>query len=230
MALSPAYRLKELPMTSDNDWIDLQISVLELGLQRARVRVRLMPPELIEAILREFRDTLAFLTDHQGDYELRVGHSGDALNDTIEIGHQVSSGVQIALVERSVPLPRLASPILQPAFICNLRTGGVTRLSWQPAIIGRPDPKRENNHLLAVDLTDEPSATRVSRHHLQLIAEREQYFVQQLVDNNPTVLIGAGDKRQSVGEMPLPIYHKDTIELTNSGIRLTFLQRTQTSA
>lgn len=211
-------------MTSDSGWIELQISVLELGPQRARVRVQMTPPDLIAGVLREFKDSLPFLTDRPTDYELRVGQGGAALTDTIELGHQVSAGVQIALVERALPLPRGARPVMQPAFVRNTRTGRVTRVSWQPAIIGRPQPERDDNALLAIDLTAEPNGARVSRRHLQLVEEDGRYFVEQLSEN-PTVLIGAGEKRQVVGKMPLQIEHEHVIELTNSGTQLVFLQR-----
>lgn len=212
-------------MTNDNDWIDLQVGLLELGLQRARVRVKLTPPELIAAVLREFRGSLEFLSSNPSDYELRVGHGSDALSDPIELGHQVSAGVEIHLVERQVQLPRDAKQINAQAFVRNMRSGSVTRITWWPAIIGRPDPKRSDNQLVAVDLSDEPTRAHISRRHLQLVTEGPRYFVEQIAADNPTVLIDGSGKRHALGQRELPIEHGNVIELSNSGVKLVFLQR-----
>jgi hypothetical protein len=68
-------------------------------------------------------------------------------------------------------------------------SGESYELKWQPAIIGRQDPKNPASaKTLAVDLSEQPEARTVSRQHAQITEVNGQYFLEALEPRNPTLL------------------------------------------
>jgi hypothetical protein len=77
-------------------------------------------------------------------------------------------------------------------------------LAWQPAIIGRRNPRDPSqNKLLVADLADAEETPSVSRHHAAITEAGGSFFLESLNQDNPTYL---GDTRLRYGmKYPLPV-------------------------
>lgn len=203
--------------------LDLRLDIGDLTAQQALVRTELTPPELVVAVLAEFHE-LEYLGNQAEAYCLRRQNDGEPLDEQRPLGTQLNSGDRLVLTERLAPVPDGAT---RPAAVLYLReraSGRVYRLSWLPALIGRPDQNLTDNELLAIDLADHAAGTRVSRRHAQIIARDGQYLVERLAPN-PTMLIDQAGRTITLEEEPLPIQHGDTLLLERSQIALSFIVR-----
>lgn len=210
-------------MTSPLKRLELRIDVGDLAAQRARIRGELTPPELVAAVLEEFRE-LEHLGDRPEQYQLRRHAGGDPLDELRALGAQLSAGDHLVLAELEPPLPAGAARPTQALYLRERATGHVYRLAWVPALIGRPDASQPGNELIAIDLSDHPSGQRVSRRHARIIEREGQYFVERL-SPNPTALVDSAGRTITIEQEPLPIQHGDTILLERSQIALAVIVR-----
>jgi hypothetical protein len=106
----------------------------------------------------------------------------------------------------------------QRVYLSDDREGTEYDITWQPAVIGRRDPRDSfRNQLLAVDLEEAGDAMSVSRHHACITEAAGQFYVEGLSDRNPTyvndaplrfgvkALLHAGD-RILMGRISLTFY------------------------
>ena len=202
--------------------LDLRIDVFDEKQQRALALPDLTPPELVEAVLQEFRE-LPYLGDDPTAYKLVNGADGASLDNEVAISYQVRSGSHLVLQEADSEIPEGAKRPSLTAYLRELVTGQVYRLDWIPAIIGRPDNNQAHNDRVAVNLETYPTGLRVSRRHAQIIENGGQFYIQNL-SRNPTHILRC-DKKQSVDNQPLALQDEDTILLDRSNITLKFIQR-----
>ena len=193
--------------------------------RRADVLATLTVGELIQEILVAFGTQMRFLDQHQPDrYQLSLPESAEPLAETVALAQCVANEDQLIFAERSVLIPSGAQPLETP-FYLRYRSH-VFPVTWQPAIIGRPEPGAEQNDWLAINL--ESCSHAVSRQHAEIVAKDGRWFVRQLAAN-PVLLNG----------VPLPFNEQDnsrsplvpfdlgaTIHLTRSGISLFCLAKT----
>lgn len=210
-------------MTASAKRLELLIDVGDLPAQRALARAELTPPELVAAVLEEFRE-IQSLGDRPEAYCLVRQAGGEPLDEQRPLGAQLSNGDHLALAERLPPLPAGAVRPAQALYLRERETGRVYRLAWLPALIGRPDASLPDNELIAVDLSDHPAGQRVSRRHA-LISERDGQYQVERLSPNPVALIDSAGRTIALEQAPLPIQHGDTLLLERSQIALSFITR-----
>lgn len=210
-------------MTTAMKRLELRIDVGDLLAQQALVRSELTPPELVAAVLQEFRE-LDHLSDQGEQYCLVRRESGAPLDEQQPLGAQLRVGDHLALVERQAPPPAGAARPAQALYLRERASGRVYRLEWLPALIGRPDSSLPDSELIAVDLSHHAAGQRVSRRHARIAARAGQYTVERL-SSNPTALVDSAGRTIAVGEEPLPIQHGDSLLLERSQIALTLIVR-----
>jgi hypothetical protein len=209
-------------MSADDARIELQIDVFDLAAQRALALSTLTPPQLVAAVLEEFRE-LEFLGADPAGYQLLKAADHSPLDDGAAVGDQLGGGDRLILVERVTPPPPGAGPPSKPVYLREQTSGKVFRLDWQPAIIGRPDRGQEHNELVAVDLAGHPAGQRVSRRHAQIVESDGVFFVEPLSPNPTVVRDGQGNAFPAQKRQPLR--HGDVVFLENSQIALKFIVR-----
>jgi hypothetical protein len=209
-------------MSADDARIELQIDVFDLAAQRALALSALTPPQLVAAVLEEFRE-LEFLGDDPSSYQLLKAADRSPLDDSAAVGDQLGGGDRLILAERVAPPPAGARPPSKPVYLREQTSGKVFRLDWQPAIIGRPDRGQEQNELVAVDLAGHPAGQRVSRRHAQIVESDGVFFVEPLSPNPTVVRDGQGNALPAQKRQPLR--HGDVVFLENSQIALKFIVR-----
>ena len=89
---------------------------------------------------------------------------------------------------------------VRQAYLRDEETGVTFDIRWQPAIIGRPDASNpETANTLAVNLGPLEGSKTVSRHHARITEQNGQFFVESMVDHNPTYLndglVRVGERR-----------------------------------
>jgi hypothetical protein len=206
--------------------VELKIDVFDKKSQPARVLRSLTIRELIEEILLEFNE-FEFLDSHAPwNYDLVMKEDDAPLAPMRTVAElHLSRGTELALVEK-LSLPQEGATTM-PGNVYLLympksetENNHVFKLNWQPAIIGRPDTKQPQNHLLAVNLESFPTGLRVSRRHAKIYTRDGDYYVESL-SNNPTLVNDdpqplAGARRLEPG---------DVILLERSDIALKFITR-----
>jgi hypothetical protein len=208
--------------------LEVRIDVFEKTNQRALALANLTPPQLIEAILQEFRE-LEYLGDSAADYQLRKAQDRAPLADGQSLGEQLQGGERLMLVETGIPLPANTKPSTQPAYLREQSTGKVYKLRWQPALIGRPDKNQAHNEWIAVNLEGYKTGLRVSRRQAQITEENGQYFIESL-SGNPTALKNGEGKTIEVTSTRQPLQHGDVIYFERSNIALKFIVRSHKGA
>ena len=174
-------------MSSSQARLDLLVDVFELQGQPARVLTSIKPPELVEAVLEEFRE-LEVLSDDPSAYYLVKANDRTPLDDTVEIGRQqLRKDDRLILEERMQPIPENTQKLAQHVYLREQNSGKVYRLHWQPAIIGR---RAESHHdeWVAVDLQPFPTGLRASRRHLMITEANGQFYVENLAKNPAAIL------------------------------------------
>lgn len=203
--------------------LDLRIDVFEKIEQRALALPNLTPPEIVEAILQEFRE-LEYLGNRPADYLLIKAKEKTPLENEDPLQKQVANGEQLVLFEKELPIPAGTRRFSQPVYLREQASGRVYKLHWQPALIGRPDQSQPHNDWIAVNLETHPAGLRVSRRQARLTEEGGRYFIESL-SNNPTSLKTGDGKTISVGTDKHPLRHGDVIYFERSNISLKFIVR-----
>ena len=211
-------------MTTNPARIPLLIDIFDKKAQRALALPTMTPPELVEAVLQEFRE-IEYLGDTPGEYRLiKLKDQAPLKNDT-PIGQQLTSNDQLLLNEHAASVPKNAQALTKHVYLREQGSGKVYKLHWQPAVIGRPD-KQATNEYLAVNLGPYPTATHVSRRHAQITEENGSFYIASLSTQNPTSLKDAqGNVIARLGTQKHPLQHGDTISLDYSQITLKFIIR-----
>jgi len=212
-------------MSGGQTRLELRIDVLDLKDQRALPLRELKPPQLIEAILLEFRE-LEYLSDRPGDYRLLKAEDRSPLDDEEELSHQLANGSRLALVEQESPSPSGSDRPSKQIYLRDQILGKVYRLNWLPAIIGRPDKNQPHNELVAVNLESYNTGLRVSRRHAQITEKEGQYFLQSMSRNPTSIRDGKGNTIPVTAEKR-PLENGDIIHLERSNIALKFIVRGQ---
>lgn len=207
--------------------LSLQIDVLSKTNQRALVVPTLTPAELIAAILEEFRqdEDLDYLSNRVADYQLIRLADKQPLTPDNKLAGQVEASPHLALMEREVPPPTGARALTSALYLREEGSGHVYKLSWTPAIIGRPG---QDNQCLAVNLESHPAGLSVSRRHAQITEENGRYSIESL-SANPTAILRSTPQPSShhleLGKKT-PLAHGDILWLERSDIKLKFIVRT----
>jgi hypothetical protein len=210
-------------MSTNQLRLEVRVDVFEKTNQRAIALSNLTPPQLIEAILQEFRE-LEYLGTVPTDYQLRKAQDRSSLADDQPLGEQLQTGERLLLVENGVPLPAGVKPPSQPAYLREQTTGRVYKLNWLPAIIGRPDKSQPGNEQIAVDLEGYKTGLRVSRRQAQITEENGQFFIESLSGNPTAIKNGDGTGGTPISNKH-PLHHGDIIFLERSNIALKFIIR-----
>jgi hypothetical protein len=210
-------------MSSSQSRLELQIDIFEKAGQRALALPDLTPPELVDSILQEFRE-LEYLGDSPTDYQLFKAADKSPLDNEDQIQSQVSNAERLVLVELMPPLPAGTERPSDKIYLRELASGKVYKLSWLPAIIGRPDKNQPFDDRLAVNLETFETGLRVSRRQAMITEENGQYFVESM-SRNPTSIRNSEEQNIPVTSQKQPIQPGDVILLERSNIALKFIMR-----
>lgn len=205
-------------MSSQSNRLDLLIDVLDLKEQRANVVGDLYPSNLIEATLQEFTDDLSHLGKSASAYRFFKLDDNNELNGDEPLGAQLENNERLVLKEWTPPLPAEAQTVDQALYLSDETTSEVYKLSWFPAIIGRPDASRPENELVAINLETHQYAQRVSRRHVKISHEENQFWVESM-SSNATELIRNGETLPVTDEKQV-LEMGDIIQLKRSKISL----------
>lgn len=209
-------------MARTNLAIQFRIDQLK-GEKRINIRSNITAGDLITAIQKQF--------SLDGLYELKLG--GRLLDPALPLDEQgVADQVRLLFsateMKRSDTADLIAmgerhdfSVSKQRVFLSDDREGTEYDISWQPAVLGRRDPRDPwRNRLLAVDLEEAGDAMSVSRHHACITEAAGEFYVEGLSDRNPSyvndaplrfgvkTLLHAGD-RILMGRISLTFYVVD---------------------
>lgn len=215
-------------MSTNQARLELHIDIFEKKEQRALALPNLKPPELVEAILQEFRE-LEYLSSTPSDYLLLKASDKTPLNSDGDLQQQVGNGGRLILVENRPAPPKDTRRPAQEIYLREQASGKVYKLNWLPAIIGRPDKNQPYNDRLAVNLEPHPAGLRVSRRQAMITEENGQYFIESM-SRNPTAIKTGEDKTIVVDSGKQPLQHGDIIFLERSNIALKFIVRSNSAA
>lgn len=205
----------------------LRIDVFEQPNQRASALLSLTPTDLVRAIVQEFRE-IEYLSDNPADYRLCKANGQMPLADETTVA-QLAPDERLTLVEMVQPVPNGAQRPTRAIYLREQQSGAVYKLHWSPAIIGRPDSTQSHNDWLAVNMESYPSGLRVSRRHLCIVEQADQYFVYSLSPRNSAYHQTAAGHRTLLTEAHHPLQHGDTLFLEGSELTLKFLIRDDVS-
>jgi len=215
-------------MSTNQARLELHIDVFEKKEQRALALPNLKPPELVEAILQEFRE-LEYLSSTPSDYLLLKAADKTPLNNDGDLQQQVGNAGRLILVENRPAPPKDTRRPAQEIYLREQASGKVYKLNWLPAIIGRPDKNQPYNDRLAVNLEPHPAGLRVSRRQALITEENGQYFIESM-SRNPTAIKTGEDKTIIVDSGKQPLQPGDIIFLERSNIALKFIVRAGSTA
>jgi hypothetical protein len=210
-------------MSSGQSRLELQIDIFEKAGQRALALPELTPPELVGSILQEFRE-LEYLSDSPADYQLFKAADKSPLDNEGLLQSQVSNSERLVLVELMAPLPPGTERPSDKIYLRELSSGKVFKLSWLPAIIGRPDKNQPFDDRLAVNLETFETGLRVSRRQAMITEEDGQYFVESM-SRNPTSIKNGEEQIIPVTSKKQLLQPGDVIQLERSNIALKFIMR-----
>ncbi len=111
-------------MSSSQKRLELKVDVFEKASQRAMPLPTLKPPELVEAILQEFRE-LEYLSDTAADYQLLKADDASLLNDEEPIRNQLAKGSHIVIAENEESMPQGTSRPSNPIYLREQASGKV---------------------------------------------------------------------------------------------------------
>jgi hypothetical protein len=201
--------------------LDIRINVFDKEGQRAQVLPGLTPPELVQAILDEFRE-LEYLGGPPSDYQIYRMNDHNPLNEDLPLEQQIGHADHLVLVEKEQPLPARTDRPAHALYLRDQVTGEVYKLHWLPAIIGRPDPGQPHEDWLAVDLRSHEGGLRVSRRHAMISTDGQHYYIETL-SKNPTFLEGGEDAQAIPMDESVRLESGDLIRLSRSKITLKFI-------
>lgn len=205
-------------MSSESSRLELLIDILDLKEQRANVVSDLRPSDLIKAALNEFTEDLPHLGQSVNAYRFVKADNKSELNHDESLGSQLENNAHLVLTEWVAPTPDGAQATDHALYLSDETAGEVYKLSWFPAIIGRPDKSRPENKLVAVNLEGHQYAQRVSRRHAKITHEQNQFWVESL-SSNATELI-RNDEAIPVTDEKQMLEMDDVIRLKRSKILL----------
>jgi hypothetical protein len=203
--------------------LEVQIDVLNRPNQRALPLADITPPELVAAILQEFRD-IEYLGIDGADYCLLRSEDATELDPTVELGEQLGAKPHLQLVERLFKVPPGAQRVEDSLYLREEASGRVYRLAWLPAIVGRSDATLKGDELVAVNLESLPTGLRVSRRHIRVTGEGGQYYA-ECMSSNPALLRRANGGTTVLGRTRQPLASGDVLYLDRSEIALKFIVR-----
>lgn len=209
-------------MSDDYTRLDLKIDVFDQYAQSARALTQLRPPQLIEAILQEFRE-LEFLSHSPDQYSLHHVNDGRLLQDDYTLEQQVENDAHLRLVEIEAELPEGTKRPSQHIYLREQSSGLAYKLHWLPAIVGRPDSNQPFDDRVAVNLESYPNGLRVSRRHFK-ISEKDEQFQIERMSPNPTSLTHNGERKE-LSDKPKSLQDGDLIHLDRSRITFKFIVR-----
>ncbi len=210
-------------MSASQTRLDVRIDVFEEENQWGKPLSSLKPPELITAILQEFRE-LEYLSGEADDYLLVKKEDMSPLDPEEPLKKQLSNEAPLVLWEQERPLPPGTKRPSHPLYLRDQAAGKVFKLDWLPAIIGRPDKNQPHDDWLAVNLESYPTGLRVSRRHAQITEKDGRYYINSL-SRNPAILKRAAGGDAPIGENRTPLTNGDVIFLERSNISLKFIER-----
>ena len=214
-------------MSGQQKRIELTVDVFEKKQQRARALPALKPPELIQAILQEFRE-LEYLGNDPAHYRLFTSARDKALESDLEMAGQLPTDRRLVLQERELAgdeMPDGTNRPSRPLYLREVASGAVYRLHHVPAIIGRPDQNQPRDDWLAVNLQPYKSGLRVSRRQAVIVEEEGRFYISSL-SRNPTLIRRESGEVVPVNEQRHPIDSGDLVILERSRIMLKVLVRT----
>ncbi len=206
--------------------LDLFIDIFEIKNEPAKVLPNLTPPELVEAILQEFRE-LEYLSDQPKDYKLIIKEKKKGflmLEDDKPLNQQSLSQRHLMLVESKKQLPDDTKRPTNHIYLREQSAGKVCKLHWQPAIIGRPDKNRKHNDRIAVNLETYETGLRVSRRQAQITENDGKYYIESM-SRNPTSIKDTAGHTRPVTEEKQELQNGEVIHLERSNIFLKFIIR-----
>lgn len=209
---------------STQDRLEVNIDIFEKTNQRALAMPELTPPQLVEAILQEFRE-LEYLSKSPSDYQLLKAKDRSPLDNASPIQKQLGPKERLILVEQEQPLPAEGKRPQDNLYLHELLTGEVYKLNWLPAIIGRHSPNQPYNDLVAVNLEEHAAGLRVSRRHVVIGHEKGAYYVQNMSNNPASIIRDKRDNSIPITTAKQPIQPGDVIFLARSNIVLKFIVR-----
>jgi hypothetical protein len=172
--------------------------------QEASVRKNLTIRTLLAEIQREFG-----LPD--GNYTLTLASSGQTLDldKTLEqFGIRTGAELVFGRERRRLSQQMIAKgghffQAISSSTMAVVReesSGTIFELRWQPALIGRPDASNQASaEILAINLGAFDESRSVSRQHARITEHNGLYYLEGLVEKNPTYLneqkLAAGERR-----------------------------------
>lgn len=168
-----------------DDYIELKIDVFDITGQRARVRKSISVATLIDEVLLEFDDLDRRLPESYGLFLRGQDRPLDRTRTLDELDIQNYDELEFKYAKAGVR-GKLHGAV--EAVLRDESTGMVYPITWQPALIGRPDADPSHNELLAVNLASHPEGRRISRRHAEILLEGGLYYIESLSENNPTYL------------------------------------------
>jgi hypothetical protein len=222
-------------MSARSPRLEVLIDIFAFKKQRALVLPTLKPPELIEAVLQEFRGNtvetsekerkLEYLSDVPNDYRLVKADTRKSLDPLVIVGEQIATNDILMLEEVEMPLPPGTIRPTQAIYLLEDARNKVYKLHWLPAIIGRPDQQQQDNNRLAVNLeTHATGGLRVSRRHAQIVEISNRFYIEHL-STNPLMIKNAQGMNIRLEQDRRPILNGDTIIFELSEIELKFIVR-----
>ncbi len=217
-------------MRANQSPLELHIDVFTQKNQRALALPDLHPPELVAAILQEFRE-LEYLGDAPEGYQLVRASDQTPLDDTRPLSKQhLTAQTRLILQELEEPLPTGTQRPTRPIYLREQLASKSYKLHWVPAIIGRLGQNQAHNDWVAVNLSSHRTGLRVSRRQAQITETNGNYFIESL-SSNPTALEDStGTRIVLEPHVRYPLRHGDVIHLERSEIALKFIIRDEEKA
>ena len=205
-------------MASGKRRIGLQIHLPDGTTYRALALPEVTMAQLVREILAEFSGDIRYLDRHQPQrYGLWSPGDIRPLPGDRPI-HQLGAQTTLAFREQHPATPRGATLLERPVYL-RYRSH-VFCVTWQPGVIGRPQPDSLLNQLLAVNL--EPYSLAVSRRQAEVLRVGDQVAIRRL-STNPTSLNGRliEFNEEAPDESPIiPLCDDDHLSFDQSGIVL----------
>lgn len=199
------------------DYHTLRVNIFGLPDQEAEVRPDLTPPDLIAAILKEFRG-IELLGDDPARYQLVRLDDRVALADDQQLVPQLGGGKHLELIDRPPALPRGAEALAGRVYLRDQERHKVYRLHWQPAVIGRRQSPQADEAPLAVNLADHPASDYISKRHAQISRQGGRLLIESLTSKPTRVITAGGDPVPLLEGKPYPLANGDVIHLVNSRV------------
>lgn len=210
-------------MSATPNRLELKVDVFDQKEQRALALPTLTPPELVQAVLQEFRE-LEYISDAPADYLLFKADDKTQLKNDISLQQQVTPNSRLVLVENRLAPPKDTQRPTQEVYLREQAAGKVYKLHWLPAVIGRPDKNQPYNDWIAVNLEPYQTGLRVSRRQAMITEAGGKFFVESM-SRNPTAIKTPKGETIDVDSKKHPLNPGDIIFLERSNISLKFIVR-----